>query len=46
MEALKVLHPVTQALVATLFTWGLTALGAAFVFFIKKPDQKSDQVFC
>ncbi len=40
MEALKVLHPVTQALVATLFTWGLTALGAAFVFFIKKPDQK------
>lgn len=28
--------PVTQALFATLFTWGLTALGAAMVFFFKK----------
>ncbi len=27
------LNPVVQALVATLFTWGVTALGAAFVFF-------------
>jgi ZIP family zinc transporter len=27
--------PVTQAFYATLFTWGLTALGAAFVFFFK-----------
>ena len=27
--------PVIQALYATLFTWGLTALGAAFVFFFK-----------
>jgi ZIP family zinc transporter len=26
------LHPVTQALLATLFTWGMTALGAAVVF--------------
>jgi len=26
------LHPVVQALMATLFTWGLTALGAAAVF--------------
>ena len=26
------LHPVLQALVATLFTWGVTALGAAVVF--------------
>ena len=25
-------HPVIQALVATCFTWGLTALGAAAVF--------------
>ncbi|MGM0478100.1 MAG: ZIP family metal transporter [Bacteroidota bacterium] len=29
------LHPVTGALIATLFTWFLTALGAAFVFFFK-----------
>jgi ZIP family zinc transporter len=27
--------PVTQALVATLFTWGVTAAGAALVFFVK-----------
>tara|TARA_R110001592_G_scaffold134905_4_gene350791 strand:- start:2562 stop:3389 length:828 start_codon:yes stop_codon:yes gene_type:complete len=27
--------PVTQAVYATLFTWGLTALGASFVFFFK-----------
>ena len=27
--------PVMQALYASLFTWGLTALGAAFVFFFK-----------
>jgi ZIP family zinc transporter len=31
--------PVTQALIATLFTWGLTALGAALVFFFKKINQ-------
>lgn len=30
------LNPVVQALFATLFTWGLTALGAALVFFFKK----------
>lgn len=29
------LNHVTQALIATLFTWGVTALGAAFVFFFK-----------
>jgi ZIP family zinc transporter len=27
--------PVTQALMATLFTWGVTAAGAALVFFVK-----------
>ena len=27
--------PVTQALLGTLMTWGLTALGAAVAFFIK-----------
>jgi len=30
--ALQDLHPVLQALLATCFTWGLTALGAAAVF--------------
>ena len=29
------LHPAMQALLGTLFTWGLTALGAALVFFFK-----------
>jgi len=29
------LPPVTQALYATLFTWGVTAIGASFVFFFK-----------
>ena len=32
-------HPVTQALFATLFTWGVTALGAALVFFFKEINQ-------
>lgn len=32
--------PVMQALIATLFTWGVTALGAALVFFFKKINQK------
>ncbi len=27
--------PVTQAVIATIFTWGLTALGASFVFLFK-----------
>jgi ZIP family zinc transporter len=32
MERFLALGPVQQALLATLFTWGVTALGAAFVF--------------
>jgi ZIP family zinc transporter len=35
MTTLANLHPVYQALVATLFTWFMTALGAALVFFFK-----------
>lgn len=31
---------ITQALIATCFTWGLTALGASFVFVGKHPDRK------
>jgi ZIP family zinc transporter len=34
------LHPVMQALMAPLFTWFLTALGAAFVFFFKSINRK------
>jgi len=33
-------HPVTQALLATLFTWLLTAAGAAPVLFLKRFNQK------
>ncbi len=36
MEVLNNIPPVGQALVAGLFTWGLTALGAAMVFFSLK----------
>jgi ZIP family zinc transporter len=34
------LHPVAQALIATLFTWFVTALGASFVFFFKTINRK------
>lgn len=33
-------HPVVQALIGTLFTWGVTALGAALVFFFKTVNKK------
>lgn len=33
-------NPVTQALFATLFTWGVTAAGASLVFFTKTVNQK------
>lgn len=39
-ELLQQLHPITQALIATLFTWGVTAAGAALVFFKKDVNQK------
>lgn len=32
--------PLTQVLIATLFTWGVTAAGAALVFFSKTVNQK------
>ncbi len=32
-------NPVTQALIATLFTWFVTAMGAALVFFVKRVNQ-------
>jgi zinc transporter, ZIP family len=41
LEAFSAWPPVTQALAATLFTWGLTALGAAVVFFFKEVNRKA-----
>jgi len=40
IEAFQQLHPVVQALLATCFTWGLTALGAACVFMGKDINKK------
>lgn len=40
IEWLLKVNPVLLALFASLFTWGLTALGAAMVFFFKKINQK------
>ncbi len=34
------LNPILQALIGTLFTWGVTALGASLVFFFKTMNQK------
>ena len=34
------MHPVMQALLATLFTWGVTALGASVVFVFKTVNRK------
>ena len=36
----KELHPVMQALLATIFTWFMTALGAALVFPVKQMSRK------
>ena len=40
MDTISSFSPVQQALLATLFTWGVTALGAALVFFFKKINQQ------
>lgn len=40
IEYIQQFHPVTQALIATLFTWAMTAAGAALVFFTKSINQK------
>lgn len=36
IESLKGINPILLALIATMFTWGITAFGASFVFFFKK----------
>ena len=40
LEFFKQYHPVTQALIATLFTWLVTAAGASLVFFTKNFNQR------
>lgn len=40
IETFSGLNPILQALLATLFTWGLTALGAAGVFFHRSVNKK------
>jgi ZIP family zinc transporter len=37
---IKDFNPVFLAFIATLFTWGITALGASLVFFFKQMNQK------
>ena len=40
IEWIAPFHPALQALFATLFTWGVTALGASLVFFFRDVNQK------
>jgi ZIP family zinc transporter len=40
LEYFSNLHPIYQALIATLFTWFMTALGSALVFFFKSINRK------
>ena len=40
LEKLAQLNPVTQALLATLFTWGVTAAGASLVFFVHRENRR------
>nr|WP_072832162.1 ZIP family metal transporter [Clostridium collagenovorans] len=40
MNWMSQFSPVQQALIGTLFTWGVTALGAGLVFFFKKINKK------
>ncbi len=40
IDLLQNLNPVTQAFIATLFTWGMTAFGAAFVFTTKNMSKR------
>ena len=40
LAQLEGLNPIWQALLATTFTWGVTALGAALVFFVRGVNRK------
>ena len=39
-ETFAALNPVTQAFLASLFTWGMTAVGASVVFLFKNVDRR------
>lgn len=39
IESFINLNPIIQALIATLFTWGVTLIGASLVFFFKKVNK-------
>lgn len=41
LQTFATLHPVLQALVATLFTWGVTALGASLVLLRRDPGTRT-----
>ncbi len=40
VDFIQTFHPVNQALLATLFTWAVTAVGASIVFFTRTINQK------
>jgi len=40
LDFIKELNPIIQALIATCFTWLITALGAGLVFFFKEINRK------
>ena len=40
LDFLQQYSPITQALIATIFTWGVTAAGAALVYVAKTVDPK------
>jgi ZIP family zinc transporter len=40
VDALLNLHPIMQAFLATLFTWGVTALGAGAVYLGRQPSRR------
>ncbi len=40
VDLIEQFSPVTQALIATLFTWGVTAAGASLVFFTRKVNPR------
>ena len=40
MEWFMGLNPILQGLLATIFTWGVTALGSSLVFFFKSVDRR------
>jgi len=40
LEKIATMNPVVQALVGTLFTWGMTAAGAALVFLFQRENRK------